>query len=106
MPRLVHRAPRTNRLLLSFTGEELSLLRDRARAAHIPLARYIREVALGYAPRPKQHAVNAEAVRALADVGNVLRALAAAVRASGATSIEARLDEAIRRVLSVIGALR
>jgi hypothetical protein len=106
MPRVVDRPLRTKRLLLSFTPDELAAVRARAVAAHIPLARYIREVALGYAPKPKQHAVNAEAVRALAAVGNTLRAVVARADSEGTTAVAEDAQEAIARILAIVGELR
>jgi hypothetical protein len=106
MPRVVDRPLRTKRLLLSFTPDELAAVRARAAAAHIPLARYIREVALGYAPKPKQHAVNAEAVRTLAAVGNTLRAVVTRTGAGATSALEGDAQEAIARILAIVGELR
>lgn len=106
MPRVVDRALRTKRLLLSFTPDELAVVRSRAVAAHIPLARYIREVALGYTPKPKQHAVNAEAVRTLAAVGNTLRTLVGRPGQEGARTVERDAQAAVEQILALIGELR
>jgi len=102
MPRLSNRPPRDKRLLLSFTAEEIAIVRARAIAAHIPVARYIREVTLGYAPKPKRHAVNAEAIRTLAELGNTLRAIVAEARGAGLATVADAAEEAIARILTII----
>jgi hypothetical protein len=105
MPRLGNRPPRDRRLLLSFTAEEIAIVRARAVAAHMPVARYIREVTLGYAPKPKRHAVNAEAIRTLAELGTTLKAIAADARGAELVTVPAAAEEAIERILTIIGNL-
>jgi hypothetical protein len=106
MSRRVRRPLRTKRLLVSFAADELVVVRARAAAAHIPLARYIREVALGYAPKPKRHAVNADAIRVLASLGKPLRDIAARAEVAGMPALERSAREAVDRILATIGGMK
>jgi hypothetical protein len=105
-PRLVNRPPRDKRFLLCFSADELTTLRACAVAAHMPTARYIREAVLGYAPKPKRHAVNAEAIRALANLGNALRAIASDAHSAGFESIAESAAAAIAQILTLIAELK
>lgn len=66
---------RANPTRVRFTDAELATLRERARAARRPLARYIREAALGVAPRGSG-GTDPETIRGLLRVATALDRLA------------------------------
>jgi hypothetical protein len=104
-PKLINRPLRDQRFLLCFSADELTAIRACAVAAHMPTARYIREVVLGYTPKPKRHAMNAEAIRTLASVGNTLRALVGDAEDAGFASIAEAAEAAIAQILGLIAEL-
>lgn len=73
--------PRLNRnrvVPIRLSEEELVLIRERAAAAHVPYARYMREASLGRPPRAKPHAprVIRALVRELIKIATNFRQLA------------------------------
>jgi hypothetical protein len=94
---------RTAHIVVRYSPAERSLLRDRAAAAHAPIARYIREASLGHTPLPKAITGTAELVRALNRVGLDLRRLVDGGDVATARQAEATLTELID-VLRTIGA--
>ena len=97
-------ARRTAAKLIRYTPEELGLVIDRARACGRPVACYVRECSLGAVPKARHVKGNAEVIRALARIGNVLAEL---TRVAGteplaqSTELHAALEElltTIRRI--------
>jgi hypothetical protein len=66
---------RTSRVAVRFTPEELASVRTRARTSHTPLASYVRQAALGHAPRAKQVSEYADLIHVLNRVGISLATL-------------------------------
>ena len=96
---------RTCPKLIRFSPDELARVVERALAVRQPPARYIREAALGSAPRPRQSSTTAdEVVRRLARLGVLLRDLAPQVHAQDAER-GAALDAALAELLAVIRGL-
>ncbi len=77
-PRKEPRLTRTRVVPIRLTEEELVLIRERAAAAHVPYARYMREASLGRPPRAKPHAprVIRALVRELIKIATNFRQLA------------------------------
>lgn len=95
---------RTAAKLIRYTPEELRLVADRARACGRPVACYVRECSLGAVPRARHARGDAEVVRSLARIGNVLtdlNRLAAAESRLRPVELNVALDEllaVIRRI--------
>lgn len=70
------KARRTAAKLIRYTPEEINLVADRARACGRPVACYVRECSLGALPRARRAHGDAEVIRSLARIGNVLSDLA------------------------------
>jgi Bacterial mobilisation protein (MobC) len=70
------RGKRTARVAIRFTPDELEQVRMKAHHAGRSLARWLRELSLGYTPKPKPSAANAEVIRHLARIGNNVNQLA------------------------------
>ena len=87
--------------LVRYTDSELSRVTERARASGRPVARYIREMSLGGAPRAHRTPANDDMIRKLALVGNQLRRLAQAASANelpDAAAFSAGLDEVLAAI--------
>lgn len=72
---------RTAARLIRYTPEELRLVADRARACGRPVACYVRECSLGAVPRARHAHGDAEVIRSLARIGNMLTDLTRLVAA-------------------------
>jgi hypothetical protein len=70
------RGTRTARVAIRFTPDEWEQVRTKAHHAGRSLARWLRELALGYTPKPKPSVANAEVIRHLARIGNNVNQLA------------------------------
>jgi hypothetical protein len=104
-PRRAPRERHSEASLVRFTRDEWRAVLERARMCGRAPAVYIREAALGAAPKARRVPENAELIRQLTRVGNALVALAAASgeRADEAISRDVELAladvmEAVRRV--------
>lgn len=98
----VHPSPRTIRRVVRFRDDELAAVSAYALACGRPVARFIREVALGIAVRPKPARVSAEFVRHLTNLANRLTALADAAHQAGRTDEEAQLRAAVQETVAMI----
>ena len=68
---------RATRTKIGWKADELAEVKERAKAARRPFARYVRECALGAAPRPATAAAAADALTyQLGRIGNNLNQLA------------------------------
>jgi hypothetical protein len=97
--------PRTVGKLIRFRPDELATIAERAGACGAPVARYIREVALGVTPRARRTEATAELIRQLARIGNNLNQLTRAAsdgRGLGdAARLHALLDELVATIRRV-----
>lgn len=87
--------------LVRYTDSEMSRVTERARASGRPVARYIREMSLGVAPRAHRTPANDDMIRQLALVGNQLRRLAQAASANElpeAAAFSTGLDEVLATI--------
>jgi hypothetical protein len=82
--------------------EELAAIADSAQACGRPVARFIREAALGAAPRAKSRRTSAELVRSLTQVANRLTTLAKAAHQAGRADEEVRLRVAADEIVAMI----
>ena len=96
---------RPQKRLIRFTDEELALLRERARATSRPLARYVRETALGVVPQAPRDIVDAALLRQLGRVGNDLNQLAREARAVRALPAEARIEATLVALNTILDRL-
>ena len=88
---------RTVPSMVRFTPEEFALVLERALACGRPPAVYIREAALGAAPKSKRTPERAAMVRELVRLGNLLTTL---ISADGST--DRRTEEALTEVLEAV----
>jgi Bacterial mobilisation protein (MobC) len=93
---------RTAMKLIRFTPAEIEAVAAHARACGQPVARYIRETALGAVPRIRRSQGNAELIRQLAGLGNNLNQLATVANATGYLPQETALRDAVHAILHAI----
>ena len=86
-----------------FSDEELAALRERARECGRPIARYVRETALGSVPKPRRHAAEQELVRHLARIGNNLNQLAREANAAARFPADERIEALLAELHAIIG---
>lgn len=79
-------ARRTHAKLIRFTDAESAMVFARARAAGRPVASYIREAAIGQAPRQRRSELSDALTRRLARLATQLATLAAQARDQGLAS--------------------
>ena len=96
---------RPQKRLIRSTDEELVLLRERARATSRPLARYVRETALGVVPQAPRDSVDAALLRQLGRVGYDLTQLAREARAVRALPSEARIEATLVALNAILDRL-
>jgi hypothetical protein len=96
---------RPHQRVIRFTDVELAQLRERARITGRPLARYVRETALGVVPEVPRGAADAELIRHLARVGNDLNQLAREANAGHAFDSAEKLDAALAALNAVLDRL-
>ena len=101
-PTVKERRART--VLIRLSESEMERARDRARAAGRPLACFIREAALGSAPRHRHVAVNELLVHRLARLGVLLRDVSTAANRAGLADTQA-VDAALEALLDTIRAV-
>jgi hypothetical protein len=87
---------------IRYTKAEWEAITQRARLCGKPPARYVREVSLGAAPRPRSSQANAELIRELGRVGTVLTQLAATARQGRAGLSADAIDATLADILSVV----
>ncbi len=86
-----------------FSDEELAALRERARACGRPVARYVRETALGSVPKARRLGAEQELIRHLARIGNNLNQLAREANAAARFPAEDRIDALLSELHAAIG---
>lgn len=97
-------ARRTAAKLIRYTPEELGLVTDRAHACGRPVACYVRECSLGAVPKARHAHRDAEEIRALARIGNILAELTRVADTDSltwSTEVQTALEEllaTIRRI--------
>lgn len=96
---------RPHKRLIRFTDDELALLRERARAAGRPLARYVRETSLGVVPQVPREAADAELIRQLGRIGNNLTQLAREANGAREFPAEQKIEAALAALLSALDRL-
>jgi len=88
--------------LIRFAPAEIDAVTQHARACGLPVARYIRETALGAVPRIQRSQVHAELIRQLAAIGNNLNQLAhvanTTARLPDERALRTTLDEILRAI--------
>jgi hypothetical protein len=101
-----HQAPqsprRTVRVGVRYRAAEVQLVRERARACGVPLARYLRDVSLGAVPRERRHRAADEVIRHLARIGNNLNQLAREAHTCRRLPAEATLNAALGELRRLI----
>jgi hypothetical protein len=93
------REPRPVKRQVSFTAAEYATLRRHAKATRRPVARYVREVALGEVPHVPASRVDRALIGDLARVANNLNQLAREANSARAFPAEAKVE-------AILGALR
>ena len=87
---------------IRYTTAEWQAITQRARLCGKPPARYVREVSLGAAPRPRSSEANAELIRELGRIGTALTQLAVPVRQGGSRPSADAIDATLAEILSVV----
>lgn len=87
--------PRSNKRVIRFTDEELARLRGRAGLCKQPVARYVRETALGVLPVIPGRRIDNAALSELRRIGNNLNQLAQEANAAAQYPSEARIAAAL-----------
>jgi hypothetical protein len=88
-------------MLVRFTPAEFDRVRGAAVATGRTMARYVRETALGTAPRAKRHSATDDALRQLARIGNNINQLAHVANATDRLPTEERLDAALAQLMAI-----
>jgi len=88
---------RTATKLIRFHPEELHQITECARRSGLTPARFIRETALGAAPRARSHAAAQPLLRELARIGRCLDRLARVAQASQDAALAAQTSVALER---------
>lgn len=94
------RPVRTTRIPVRLRPDENAIVRARAHACGMTLARYMRETALGAVPKARPRLAEMEAVRELARIGNNLNQLAHVANLNEETEREEVLRAVLEEVLA------
>ena len=87
---------------IRYTTAEWQAITQRARLCGKPPARYVREVSLGAAPRPRSGQASAELIHELGRVGMALTQLAATARQGGTRLSADAIDSTLAEILSIV----
>jgi hypothetical protein len=87
---------------IRYTTAEWEAITQRARLCGKPPARYVREVSLGAAPRPRSSHADAELIRELGRIGTALTQMAAAARQGGVRLSADAIDSTLAEILSIV----
>ena len=96
------RGNRTFRKLIRFRESEYARIAERARECGLTPARYIRETALGTAPKARHNHLEMEMIRELSRIGNTLNQLAQMAKRDGDNPREEELHQRLEEVLATI----
>ena len=88
--------------LIRFTPAENQTVTEHAHACGLPVARYVRDTALGAIPRVRRSHKNAEIIRQLGSLGNTIQHLASIADATGLLSQETVLRNVLHAILRAI----
>lgn len=88
--------------MVRFTSDEWHTIADRARVCGRVPAVYIREAALGAAPKARRVPEHADLVRQLADLGNTLTALVQATRSGAHDDVAQATERVLDNVLDAV----
>jgi hypothetical protein len=97
---------RTRTMLVRFTPTEFDRVHGAANAAGRPMARYVREVALGAVPHSRRHVTDTKVVEQLARIGNNLNQLTHVANATDRFPTEARLDAVLAELMALADRIR
>ena len=92
--------------LVRFTPDEFRVVCEAARMRGMPVARHLREAALGVHSKSRREVpfapMTGALIRCVARTGNVLKELAADARAQDRVEDAARLDTAVTELLDIV----
>jgi Bacterial mobilisation protein (MobC) len=88
--------------MIRYREAEAVAVRERASVCGLPLARYVREVSLGAAPRERRHRSVDALIRQLARIGSNLNQLAHEAHARDQYPMEARVDATLAELRTAI----
>lgn len=95
-------ARRTVSSMVRFTPDEWRTIEERARVCGRVPAVYIREAALGAAPRARRVPEHADLIRQLAGLGNTLAALAQVARSGTCEDVAQMTERVLAAVLDTV----
>lgn len=87
---------------IRYSDAEWAIIAGRARECGRAPARYVREVSLGAVPKARRSHANAELIRELGRVCNVLTQVAGALRESDAAAEAVAIEHALAELLTVV----
>ncbi len=93
---------RSRVLRMRLTETEWQTLGQRAILCELPLSSYVREAALGHAPKPRRGRLEQQALYHLGRIGNNLNQLTRAANATRRVELSHRLDETLEQLLDAI----
>jgi hypothetical protein len=91
--------------LIRFTLAESQAVTEHAHACGLPVARYVRDTALGAIPRIPRSNKNAEVIRQLGSLGNTMKQLASVANATGHLPQEAALHDVLHTILQALSTI-
>jgi hypothetical protein len=94
--------PRTKPTLVRWTPAEIATVTERAKACNLPVARFVRECALGGVPKAARHVDQKALLRELARSGNNLNQLAHEAHAREMLPTQEKLDAALDFHMAVL----
>ena len=94
--------PRTRASLVRWTPTEIAAVTDRAKTCGLPVARFVREAALGAVPKAARNGDQKALLRELARSGNNLNQLAHEAHARDLFPAQEKLDAALELHVSVL----
>src|SRR5580704_6864469 len=94
--------PRTKPTLVRWTPAEIATVTERAKECNLPVARFVRECALGAVPKAAHHIDQKALLRELARSGNNLNQLAHEAHAREMLPAQEKLDAALDFHMAVL----
>lgn len=94
--------PRTKATLVRWRATEIAAVTERAKACGLPVARFVRETALGTVPKAARNGDQKALLRELARSGNNLNQLAHEAHARDLFPAKEKLDAALELHLAVL----
>ena len=96
---------RTKVLSVRLTPTDWNTLAKRADQCGIAVSTFVRQAALGFAPKPKRRRLEKQAIYQLGRIGNNLNQLTRTANANRRVELSQRLQDVLQQVVAAIGRL-